>query len=112
MTWLQRLILSVVLIIKLYLIIVQFSSMRAKHNKITNKIKCKVPGCKWKKEIYLVKMRLHVGLHIINDHLAKDSHRCGYCGLVGCTLSFKKSSGNGESKTIQNRIAAIIINFL
>jgi len=50
------------------------------------KIKCKVPGCKWKKEIHLVKMRLHVGWHIMNDHLAKDSHRCGYCGLAGCTL--------------------------
>jgi len=76
------------------------------------KIKCKVPGCWWKRYIHLIKMRLHVGCHIMNDHLAKDSHRCGYCGLVGCTLSFKKSSGNGESKTIQNRIAAIIINFL
>ena len=112
MTCLQiRLIPSVVLIIKWYLIILQFNSMRAKHNKI-KKIICKVPGCKWKKEIYLVKMRLHVGWHIMNDHLAKDSHRCGYCGLVGCTLSFKKSSGNGERKTIQNRIAAIIMNFL
>jgi len=74
--------------------------MRAKHNKITNKIKCKVPGCKWKKEIYLVKMRLHVGWYIMNDHFAKDSHRCGYCGLVGCTLSFKNRSGYGESKVI------------
>jgi hypothetical protein len=64
------------------------------------KIKCKVHGCKWKKKINLVKMRLHVGWHIMNDHLTKDIHRCGYCGLVGCTLSFKNRSGYGENKVI------------
>jgi hypothetical protein len=36
----------------------------------------------------------------MNNHLAKYSHRCGYCGLVGCTLSFKKRSGYGIIKGI------------
>ena len=72
--------------------------MRAKHNKTTKKsnVKCLVV----EKKINLVKMRLHVGWHIMNDHLTKDIHRCGYCGLVGCTLSFKNRSGYGENKVI------------
>ena len=30
------------------------------------KLKCKVPGCKYKKDISIVKMRLHIAWHIMN----------------------------------------------
>ena len=49
------------------------------------KLKCKVPGCKYKKDISIVKMRLHIAWHIMNKDFKDDSHRCGYCGVVGCT---------------------------
>jgi hypothetical protein len=59
------------------------------------KIKCKVLGCKCKKLIRLVQMRLHVGWHIMHG-LTADPHRCGYCGLIGCNVSLVKTSGFGE----------------
>ena len=33
------------------------------------KLKCKVHGFKYKKDISIVKMRLHIGWHIMNEHL-------------------------------------------
>ena len=60
------------------------------------KIKCKVLGCKCKKLIRLLQMRLHVGWHIIHG-LAADPHRCGYCGQICCNVSLVKTSGIGES---------------
>jgi len=38
-------------------------------------------------------MRLHIAWHIMNTDLKDDSHRCGYCGVVGCTISIIKRSG-------------------
>ena len=59
------------------------------------KIKCKVLGCKCKKLIRLVQMRLHVGWHKMHG-LTANPHRCGYCGLIGCNVSLVKTSGFGE----------------
>ena len=34
----------------------------------------------------------------MNKHLIEDCHRCGFYGLIGCTLSLQKRSGYGDSK--------------
>jgi hypothetical protein len=44
-------------------------------------------------------MRLDIAWHIMNKDLKDDSHRCGYCGVVGCTISIIKRSGFGLNKT-------------
>ena len=39
-------------------------------------------------------MRMHIGWHILNG-LESNSHRCGFCGLIGCSLSIINTSGFG-----------------
>jgi hypothetical protein len=46
-------------------------------------------------DISKVKMRLHIARHIINKHLKDDSHICGHCGVVNCTISIINISGFG-----------------
>ncbi len=44
-------------------------------------------------------MRNHISAHVINGSLQKDERLCGFCGKIGCNISFKLSSGYGKSKT-------------
>lgn len=62
------------------------------HNIINRKVPCLIENCK--KKILLVKMRMHIGWHILNG-LESNSHRCGFCGLIGCSLSIINTSGFG-----------------
>ena len=61
-------------------------------------IPCKICGAKVKLE----NMRCHVGIHILKEEL---TDRCGFCGLVGCHSSLKKTSRQGNKiyyKTTSN----------
>ena len=61
------------------------------------KVSCQVAGCK--KKVPLVKMRMHIGWHILNKDLESHSHRCGFCGFIGCSLSIITTSGFGVNAT-------------
>ena len=61
----------------------------------SNKLQCKL--CP--KRVVKKKMRNHVGFHIIHKAVFNDSHRCGYCGNVGCIIQLVTTSGFGKSAT-------------
>lgn len=47
----------------------------------------------------LSKMRDHVAKHIIVKDLEENANRCGFCGLIGCNIDIKITSGKGKNAT-------------
>ena len=62
------------------------------------RLKCKVFGCS--KLVKRVNMRSHVAKHILSKELVPNVHTCGYCGLTGCSIMLKKTSGSGKNATL------------
>ena len=60
-----------------------------------NQFKCKV--CK--KIINKERIRQHVGKHILKKETQLNQRVCGFCGLVGCSIDLKVTSGYGKNKT-------------
>ena len=56
------------------------------------KVQCKLCPKKYVKK----KMRNHIGYHIIHGDCSPNSHRCGYCGEIGCQISLVVTSGCGK----------------
>ena len=52
------------------------------------KVQCKLCPKKYVKK----KMRNHIGYHIIHGDCSPNSHRCGYCGEIGCQISLVVTS--------------------
>ena len=44
-----------------------------------------------KKMIDRKKMRLHIGIHMILKSVRRNTTTCGFCGLMGCSISFEKN---------------------
>jgi len=57
---------------------------------------CKVGTCN--KLITRIKLRLHVGWHILRGDVIPDPSRCGFCGLVGHQVELRPASGAGKNK--------------
>ena len=47
----------------------------------------------------LSRMRDHVAKHILVNEVEPDSNRCGFCGLVGCSIAIVVTSGKGKNTT-------------
>jgi hypothetical protein len=56
------------------------------------KVQCKLCPKKYVKK----KMRNHIGYHIIHGDCSPNSHRCVYCGEIGCQISLVVTSGCGK----------------
>ena len=59
-----------------------------------NKFKCKLCGERLDKDL----MRDHVGQHILceTNNVEVSHSTCGYCGLIGCPILLKQTSGRGK----------------
>jgi hypothetical protein len=48
----------------------------------------------------LLKLREHIGVHIILRDLINNANTCGYCGGDECNIQLKKTSGFGTHVTL------------
>ena len=62
------------------------------------KVPCQVANCN--SNITLVKMRMHIGTHILKNDVISHPHRCGFCGGIGCSLQLITTSGFGVNATV------------
>lgn len=60
---------------------------------------CPILGIDCNYKFSLVKMRNHIGKHILNKSTPPNVHMCGFCGSVGCSISIKVTSGFGVNAT-------------
>ena len=60
---------------------------------------CPILGIDCNYKFSLVKMRNHIGKHILNKSIPPNVHMCGFCGSVGCSISIKVTSGFGLNDT-------------
>ena len=60
----------------------------------------KVPRKLCCKDFDLKVMRQHVGRHILEQTLVNV---CGFCGMQGCSIEFKSSSGRGKTASLSAR---------
>lgn len=60
------------------------------------KFKCKLCRIDVKKE----RMRQHIGKHILSQDLTHCVNMCGFCGMSGCKIDLKATSGYGNYQTM------------
>ena len=63
----------------------------------SSKLICRMRDCR--KRYTLIRMRNHVGKHILNKKVTPNVHQCGFCGEIGCSIAIRVTSGYGVNKT-------------
>ena len=58
----------------------------------TDKVQCPI-SCR--KKFSLVKLRMHIGKHILKGDITPHPNLCGYCGSIGCRIEIVTTSGFG-----------------
>lgn len=71
-------------------------NIEIKAQSTSNNFKCKICNQEFIKE----RMRQHIGKHILGKEILQTVNTCGFCGLSGCKIELKPTSGFGNYQTL------------